>query len=147
MKTTQVSFALTNFCLNLGDLTHSQQDGNDSLDTSGSSTSTILSPKNFRSDPSKYSRPEPKFLKSDSLISPSKFLRTESLISPSKRKRKSKMDSLLQEGILHQEDEDSEGNHNFFSKTFRNWAKFHLSCFQKYGNRFGGSEGAAPYKA
>ena len=26
-------------------------------------------------------------------------------------------------------------------------AKFDLFCFQRFGNRFGGAEGAAPYKA
>ena len=33
------------------------------------------------------------------------------------------------------------------SKQLRNRAKFHLSCFQRFGNRFGIAEGAAPYKA
>ena len=31
--------------------------------------------------------------------------------------------------------------------VYRNRAKFHLSCVQRFGNRFGGGEGAAPYKA
>ena len=29
----------------------------------------------------------------------------------------------------------------------RNRAKFHLSCVQRFGNRFSGAEGAAAYKA
>ena len=29
----------------------------------------------------------------------------------------------------------------------RNWAKFHLSCVKRFGNRFCGGEGALPYKA
>ena len=33
------------------------------------------------------------------------------------------------------------------SKQHRNRAKFHLSCVQRFGNRFGSGKGAAPYKA
>ena len=33
------------------------------------------------------------------------------------------------------------------SNQHKNWAKFHLSCFQRFGNRFGTAEGAAPFKA
>ena len=32
-------------------------------------------------------------------------------------------------------------------KQHRNQAKFDLLCFQRFENRFGGAEGAAPYKA
>ena len=32
------------------------------------------------------------------------------------------------------------------SKQHRNQAKFDLFCFQRFGNRFGGAEGAAPFK-
>ena len=41
-------------------------------------------------------------------------------------------------------------DHKNLEKEFKqhiNRAKFHLSCVKRFGNRFGGGKGPAPYKA
>ncbi len=122
--TVKILFHQLCYFLFSGDLTHTQQDGNDSLDTSGSS---IGSDRNIRSESSnriirsessnriirselanKLIQSEPPLNRSIRYEPSNRIIRSESSIR-SKRKRKRNVDTLLQEGIQPQDEDSSDG--------------------------------------